>query len=108
MLSPVELGVLYLAVTLVIMALFVPIAYQLTNASQVNERDPINKIRTKSFIFELAGVVLGLPGFFLVLFLLTLGTVITGFLIQPIYILVFLLIMALKVALRFVITVRSF
>lgn len=108
LLSPLELGVLYLVVTLVIMALFVPIAYQLTNANQVNERDPVNKIRTKSFVFELAGVLLGLPGFFLVLFLLTLGTFITGFFIQPLYMAMFLLIMVLKVALRFVITVRSF
>ncbi|UTR05630.1 CDP-alcohol phosphatidyltransferase family protein [Alkalihalobacillus sp. LMS6] len=56
---------MYLAISGVIMSLFVPLAYQLTEKNQKVVRDPMNEIRTKSAVFEITGVLLGLPGFFL-------------------------------------------
>ncbi|MED4130208.1 CDP-alcohol phosphatidyltransferase family protein [Shouchella miscanthi] len=99
------LAIIYFLIIIIIAALFVPIAYQLTFKQSTNEtRDPVNKIRTKTFLFELTGFMLGLPGFFAILLLVTL--------IVPNYVqyffTTFLLIMTLKVCARFLITIRSF
>ncbi|MFS0787787.1 CDP-alcohol phosphatidyltransferase family protein [Shouchella sp. 1P09AA] len=108
LLTSLELVGLYIMLIIIIMTLFVPIAYQLTRASEQNERDPVNKIRTKSFVFEIAGVMLGLPGFFLTLLLLTIASGFQSVTIQTWYVILFLIILALKVAARFFITVKSF
>ncbi|MBU8596694.1 CDP-alcohol phosphatidyltransferase family protein [Shouchella clausii] len=107
-LDSVGRGILYLLIVLIIMALFVPIAYQLTHSQAPNARDPVNKIRTKGLLFEAAGVLLGLPGFFFVLALITLVTGIQPTAAQSWYIGGFLLVFALKVCARFFLTVRSF
>ncbi|AIC95637.1 CDP-alcohol phosphatidyltransferase family protein [Shouchella lehensis] len=107
-LKGLELIGLYSVILFIIMALFVPIAYQLTRSSAQDERDPVNKIRTKSVVFEFAGVLLGLPGFFATLLLVTLVSGFQTVLWQEWYMILFLFIFILKVIARFFITVKSF
>lgn len=103
--------IIYFMICIIISALFVPIAYQLTDLnSRVGDRvrDPVNKIRTKSIVFEVMGFILGLPGFFFIILLLTGLEILFNVSVINTFIILYLAIMVLKVLARFVITVKSF
>ncbi|WP_368503224.1 CDP-alcohol phosphatidyltransferase family protein [Alkalihalophilus sp. As8PL] len=101
-----EALILYGLITAIILSLLVPLSYQLTKVKE-NEQDPMNKIRSKSIVFDFAGFLLGLPGFYVTLLLLTLLTFFTSINVIFLYIVVFLVILTLKMLVRLYITTRS-
>ncbi|SDB87710.1 CDP-alcohol phosphatidyltransferase family protein [Shouchella lonarensis] len=104
-LSSSESVIVYGVVTCIIMALFIPISYQLTHATHADQRDPVNQIRTKALLWQFVGVLLGLPGFFVTSALLSVSV---GMLLTGWYLVGFLLLMVCKVGARFVVTLRTF
>lgn len=102
-----EIILLYIILTSIIMSLLVPLSFDLTH-SVGEQQDPVQKIRNKSVIYEFAGFILGLPGFFVTLIALVLVEILFPIELIPSYIVLFISILVLKVLLRFVVTVRSF
>ncbi|MGN7312577.1 CDP-alcohol phosphatidyltransferase family protein [Alkalicoccobacillus gibsonii] len=107
-LSPWLLALFYFIIICVIMSLLLPLSYDLTHTTSNEIGDPIQKIRNKSFVFEFAGFILGLPGFFCSILLLVFLELVFNIKIIDIYILLFILVLVLKVILRLIITVKTF
>lgn len=107
-LSPLLLALFYFIIICVIMSLLLPLSYDLTHTTSNEIGDPIQKIRNKSFVFEFAGFILGLPGFFVTLVLLVILESVVDWYVIPIYIMLFIFFLILKVLLRGFVTVRSF
>ncbi|MGB8002159.1 MAG: CDP-alcohol phosphatidyltransferase family protein [Anaerobacillus sp.] len=106
------LGMILVYVTFVaiIMALLVPIAYQLTKLtmSQSTTQDPVNSIRDGSLFFDIVAVLLGLPGFFVAAVVIVIIEQATGQELLLYYLTFFLAMLVLKTSLRVFITSRSF
>ncbi|MDQ0206806.1 phosphatidylglycerophosphate synthase [Alkalicoccobacillus murimartini] len=101
-------SILYIVITCIIMSLLVPLAYDLTHNAVAEQKDPVQQIRNKSIIFEFAGFILGLPGFFFTILLILLLELFTELYLIPMYIMLFLLVLIIKVILRLVVTVKTF
>ncbi|GAF64977.1 hypothetical protein BTS2_1874 [Bacillus sp. TS-2] len=101
-----ESFLLYGLITFSILALLIPLSYQITINSAM-EQDPVNKIRAKSFFFTVIGFLLGLPGFYLTLLILVGLNSFINWPIISIYIMLFLLILVLKVLARLYLTLKS-
>ncbi|TSB48381.1 CDP-alcohol phosphatidyltransferase family protein [Alkalicoccobacillus porphyridii] len=107
-LSNLAIIILYLVMVSVIMSLLLPLSFDLTHQQANEQQDPVQKIRNKSIVYEFAGFILGLPGFFLTLVILTLLELLITIEITPFYLLLFVFILVLKVILRFIVTVKTF
>ena len=105
-----QMTIIYVTVVAIIMALLVPIAYQLTKLtmSQSTTQDPVNSIRDGSFFFDIVAVLLGLPGFFVAVVIIVMIEQITGAEFLLYYISFFLAMLVIKTGLRIIITSRSF
>lgn len=99
---------LYVIIVCIIMSLLLPLSYDLTHTINVDQRDPVQQIRNKSIIFEFAGFILGLPGFFLTLLVMVTIEKISNWDLIPLYIVIFICIMIFKVILRAIVTIRTF
>ncbi|KYG30879.1 CDP-alcohol phosphatidyltransferase family protein [Alkalihalobacillus trypoxylicola] len=97
---------LYGLVAFTIMSLLIPLSYQITLSKEM-EQDPVNKIRAKSFLFSIAGFLLGLPGFYVTLLLLIIVERYIELPLTLFYIFSFLIILVLKVCARLFITLKS-
>ncbi|WLR61386.1 CDP-alcohol phosphatidyltransferase family protein [Guptibacillus hwajinpoensis] len=108
--SILEMGLVYATFVAIIMALLVPIAYQLTKLtmSQSTTQDPVNSIRDGSLFFDIVAVLLGLPGFFVAVVVIIIVEQLTGVDLLLYYISFFLAMLVLKTGLRVFITSRSF
>ena len=100
----------YVTFVAIIMALLVPIAYQLTKLtmSQSTTQDPVNSIRDGSLFFDIVAVLLGLPGFFVAAVVIVIIEQATGQELLLYYLTFFLAMLVLKTSLRVFITSRSF
>ncbi|MGA9289786.1 MAG: CDP-alcohol phosphatidyltransferase family protein [Anaerobacillus sp.] len=100
----------YVTFVAIIMALLVPIAYQLTKLtmSQSTTQDPVNSIRDGSLFFDIVAVLLGLPGFFVAAVVIVIIEQVTGQELLLYYLTFFLAMLVLKTSLRVFITSRSF
>ena len=110
MLNLLEMTLVYVTFVAIIMALLVPIAYQLTKLtmSQSTTQDPVNSIRDGSLFFDIVAVLLGLPGFFVAVVAIVIIEQVTGLELLLYYITFFLAMLVLKTSLRVFITSRSF
>ncbi|MGG1685763.1 CDP-alcohol phosphatidyltransferase family protein [Pseudalkalibacillus sp. NRS-1564] len=108
--SILEMVLVYATFVAIIMALLVPIAYQLTKLtmSQSTTQDPVNSIRDGSLFFDIVAVLLGLPGFFVAVVVIIIVEQLTGVDLLLYYISFFLAMLVLKTGLRVFITSRSF
>ncbi|MGE6203983.1 CDP-alcohol phosphatidyltransferase family protein [Guptibacillus hwajinpoensis] len=108
--SILEMVLVYATFVAIIMALLVPIAYQLTKLtmSQSTTQDPVNSIRDGSLFFDIVAVLLGLPGFFVAVVVIIIVEQLTGVDLILYYISFFLAMLVLKTGLRVFITSRSF
>lgn len=108
LLPSVSLIILYIVIVAVIMSLLIPLSYDLTYASLDDNQDPVQKIRNRSIVFELAGFLLGLPGFFFTIILVLLVETLINIPLIPIYIMLFMIVLVIKVFLRLIVTIRTF
>lgn len=108
--TTLEVTLVYVTFVAIIMALLVPIAYQLTNLtmSQSTTQDPVNSIRDGSFFFDVVAVLLGLPGFFVAIVIIAIIEQVTNIDLMLYYVLFFLAMLVIKTSLRVFITSRSF
>ena len=106
--SMLSMILLYIVITCIIMSLLLPLSFDLTHTAAIEQKDPVQQIRNKSILFEFAGFILGLPGFFLIILLLVCLEYLLGAYVIPYYILGFLGVLILKVLLRAIVTVRTF
>ncbi len=108
--SILEMVLVYATFVAIIMALLVPIAYQLTKLtmSQSTTQDPVNSIRDGSLFFDIVAVLLGLPGFFVAVVVIIIVEQLTEVDLLLYYISFFLAMLVLKTGLRVFITSRSF
>lgn len=88
------------------MALLVPLSFQITQLKG-REQDPVNRIRSSSNFFAFIGFALGLPGFYVTLFMLVWLEWLTNIKIIPTYLLLFLSVLIAKVIARLYITLKS-
>lgn len=98
--------IVYFSITSMIMALFIPISFQLVQLEK-STQDPVNQMRVGSMFFGLLSFFLGLPGFFVSLVILQGIEQLLLIHLTHVYTSLFLLSLVLKSLTRLLLTVRK-